>query len=291
MKSNNLIKLSIIVPHYNSPDLLANLLNTIPNDPQIEVIVVDDHSTIKLEELSRCKQKFGDRNIFFYENDLDKKGAGTARNKGIRYSIGEYLLFADADDWFVCDFWNSVQESMTDGAELIYYAPCSQNTNGEPSERHVHYAELVNNYLLDPSHQHELKLRYLYWSPCSKLIKRSVVVKHHICYDEGRCAEDLIFSVKVGHYAKEIKASEKIIYCILDHEGSLTTHNDEAHNWARQKALFRYYFFMRRKMKWHDFKLLGYNLNTDYMQIKSIISVFLREHRSGIIRKHNRGGF
>ena len=280
----NEIKLSIIIPHYNNPDLLENLLKTIPDHPQIEVIVVDDHSTAKLEELSQCKQKYGTGNITFYENDFGKKGAGSARNTGIRQAVGEYLLFADSDDWFLPNFWDSVNEAMADGTDLIYFAPISQKSNGEKSGRHLHYAELVNDYLAEPSRQNELRIRYLYMSPCSKLIKRSVVLGHDICFDEVQFSNDLMFSVKIGHFAQSIKASDQVIYCILEHGGSLTTFNDKASIKLREKIFNRFYFYLRKNLKRHDFKLLGYGLRNDCVQIKSAISVFLYEHQMGINR-------
>lgn len=285
MESENQVELSIIVPHYNNPDLLDNLLKTIPDYPQIEVIVVDDHSTAKLEELSQCEQKYVNRNIVFYENDLGKKGAGAARNTGIRQAVGEYLLFADADDWFLPDFWDSVKEAMADGTDLIYFAPTSQMTNGEKSSRHSHYAELVNDYLTDPSRQHELRIRYLYYSPWSKLIKRSVVLGHCINFDEVQFSNDIMFSVQIGHFAQSIKASAKVIYCILEHEGSLTTFKDKRSLKLRDKVYNRFYFYLRKNLKWSDFKLLGFNFGSDYAKIKSVISVFLYEHQLGINKK------
>lgn len=129
--------LSIIVPHYNSADLLAKLLDTIPDDPEIEVIVVDDHSTKKLAEFSDCKRKYGNRNIYFFENEIGKKSAGAARNAGIKRAKGRYLLFADADDWFLDGFWSAVQRNITCGADVIYFAPTSQKTNGKKSDIHT----------------------------------------------------------------------------------------------------------------------------------------------------------
>lgn len=36
---------SIIIPHYNIPDLLQRLLDSIPQREDIEIIVVDDNSS------------------------------------------------------------------------------------------------------------------------------------------------------------------------------------------------------------------------------------------------------
>lgn len=40
-------------------------------------------------------------------NESDRRGAGAARNTGIKYAVGDYLLFAD--DWFMPGFWDAVK--------------------------------------------------------------------------------------------------------------------------------------------------------------------------------------
>lgn len=278
----SVVILSIIVPHYNSADLLAKLLSTIPNDPKIEVIVVDDHSTKKLVEFSDCKRKYGNRNIYFFENKIGKKSAGAARNTGIKYARGRYLLFADADDWFLDDFWSTVQRNIAGGADVIYFAPISQKTNGKKSDRHTHYEGLVKKYLTDVSHQNELRLRYLYWSPWSKLVKRSVVVKNNIFFDEIQYSNDLLFAAKLGAAAKTIKASDDVIYCILEHRGSLTARRSESVLMMRRKVYCRYYFYLWSRLHRRDFRLLGFTAQDDWRQIKFMISVVRYECQLGI---------
>lgn len=279
----NTVILSIIVPHYNSADLLAKLLSTIPNDPKIEVIVVDDHSTRKLAELSDCKRQYGNRNIYFFENEIGKKSAGAARNTGIKYAKGRYLLFADADDWFLDGFWNAVKRNIVSGADVIYFAPTSQKINGRKTGRHIYYERLVKDYLADTSYQNELKLRYLYWSPCSKLIKRSVVVKNNIFFDEIQYSNDIMFMAKLGNAVNTIKASADVIYCILEHGGSLTSRKSESVSMMRRKVYCRYYFYLWGRLCRSDFRLLGFTVQDDRRQMKYMMSVLWYECQHGII--------
>lgn len=279
----NTVILSIIVPHYNSADLLANLLSTIPNDPKIEVIVVDDHSTKKLAALLDCKQKYGNRNIHFFENEFGKKSAGAARNTGIKRAKGRYLLFADADDWFLDGFWSAVQRNIACGADVIYFAPTSQKLNGRKSDRHTYYEGLVKNYLTDSSYQNKLRLRYLYWSPWSKLVKRSVVVKNNIFFDEIQYSNDMLFMAKLGIAVNTIKVSADVIYCILEHRGSLTTCKSESVLMMRRKVYCRYYFYLRRRLCRSDFRQLGFTVQDDWRQMKYMMSVLWYEFRHSII--------
>ena len=93
-------KLSIIIPHYNRPHYLRTLLLSIPHLEEIQVIVVDDKSTEYQQEYECLKKEFSDRNIEFYDND-EVKSAGTCRNIGLRHAAGDWLLFADSDDYFI----------------------------------------------------------------------------------------------------------------------------------------------------------------------------------------------
>lgn len=278
----NTVMLSIIVPHYNSADLLAKLLSTIPNDPKIEVIVVDDHSTKKLTELLDCKRKYGNRNIHFFENEIGKKCAGAARNTGIKYAKGKYILFADADDWFLDGFWSAIQRNIVGGADVIYFAPTSQKINGRKSRRHIHYERLVKDYLKDSSYKNELKLRYLYWAPWSKLIKRSVIVKNNILFDEIRCSEDMLFAAKLGNAVNTIKVSADVIYCILEHGGSLTACKSESAMIMRRKVYCRYYFYLWSRLCRSDFRLLGFTVQEDWRQLKYMMSVLWYEYQHGM---------
>jgi len=61
-------ELSIIIPHYNSLELLVYLLDTIPKKDNIQVIVVDDKSTKKVEEFDLMIDDIKYSHITFLKN-------------------------------------------------------------------------------------------------------------------------------------------------------------------------------------------------------------------------------
>jgi glycosyltransferase involved in cell wall biosynthesis len=89
---------SVIIPHKNRPDLLQYCLNSIPRRKDIQIIVVDDNS----DEDKVNFNKFPGLDDEYVEIYLTKegKGAGYARNMGLKHAKGKWLLFADADDFF-----------------------------------------------------------------------------------------------------------------------------------------------------------------------------------------------
>ncbi|WJK39132.1 glycosyltransferase family A protein [Solwaraspora sp. WMMA2056] len=85
-------KVSVIVPSYNYAASLHVCLRAIAAQtyPQIEVLVVDDHSTDDSVAVARA---LGVRVIALPDNG----GCGRARNVGVANTSGEILFFVDAD--------------------------------------------------------------------------------------------------------------------------------------------------------------------------------------------------
>lgn len=91
--------LSIIVPLYNAENTLQSLIDSIPTQKEVEILLIDDASTDKSGMLCRClaEQNASIRCFFQSENH----GVSAARNIGLAAAQGEWLLFADADDRFM----------------------------------------------------------------------------------------------------------------------------------------------------------------------------------------------
>ena len=278
------INISIIVPHYNEPDLLSKLLDTIPDTSDIEVLVIDDHSTKYLDAFFQCRQKFEKRNVTFYEAASGEKGPGAARNIGIKHARGKYLLFADSDDWFLPEWEKAVKEVVDSDADIIFFPMTSQTLNGEASRRHEYHAELVNSYLAHPIHEQEILLRYKYIAPVSRLIKRYIVRANNIWVDELRYSEDVMFAAKLGYYAGNIEVCDRVIYCVVEHDGSMTTFKDEYAVNYRRKVYTKYYWYLVRKLKRKDRKILYPGLDGVSYWIYCSLLILWYELRKGRIK-------
>lgn len=209
MKTN----LSIIIPHYNSTDSLQKLLRSIGEHQDVQIIVVDDKSNTKLNEFERIKNAFSYGSVFLV-NDSDLKGAGTCRNIGLRYATGKWLLFADADDFFLDGWYETICEYFNSTYDIVYFVPTSQKTNGSYSKRHVQYA----NYVKSNQNDKDLRLRYCFTPPWSKLIKREMVEQNKVLFEEVRYSNDVLFSIKTGYFAKLITTDNHCIYCVTEDE-------------------------------------------------------------------------
>ena len=237
---------SIIVPHYNSLDTLEVLLRSIPARRDIEVIVVDDHSDESPDLL--CK---GFEHVSCFQNLSQNKGAGAARNAGMRYATGTYVLFADADDYFLPEAFTVFDEYATvENYDLVYFAPTSMSLGGGLSVRHKSYAMLVSDYC----DKNDQSIRYRFYVPWSKLIRRQHILTHDITFDEVIASNDVNFSLKVGFFASKIHADKRNVYCVVEGQATLTKIKTEQVIDSRFDALCRYNDFLQAH-KAHNFQL------------------------------------
>lgn len=100
-KENQSKRFTIIIPMHNAEEFILKALDSvkIQSFDDYECIVINDHSQDKSRELVK-KYIANNSNLNFklYEAPDDKWGPGTARNIGLNNSIGEYVVFLDADD-------------------------------------------------------------------------------------------------------------------------------------------------------------------------------------------------
>jgi glycosyltransferase involved in cell wall biosynthesis len=93
---DNVYNVSVIIPHYNSLDLLWTAIESISSQTVVprEIIVIDDASGSHFELPSHCGDDIALRLIRESENH----GAAWCRNRGIEEATGDLIAFLDADD-------------------------------------------------------------------------------------------------------------------------------------------------------------------------------------------------
>ena len=125
------IKISVIVPVFNTEQYLNRCLESIVNQTykNIEVILVDDGSEKVCSDLCDVWAKKDERIQVVHKQN---EGLGYARNTGIQRATGEFLFFIDSDDYLdestieCCK--NCAEETA---AEIVCYGFSAVNRNGK----------------------------------------------------------------------------------------------------------------------------------------------------------------
>lgn len=121
---NGKIKLSIIIPYWETYDLTIKILKEllIQKTEDVEIFLIDDGcNENRLDEFDK------EINIIHLE---ENHGVSYARNVGIEKSSGEYIAFIDSDDMITMDYierlLNIIEEHNED---IIYFNWADFNEN------------------------------------------------------------------------------------------------------------------------------------------------------------------
>lgn len=213
-----MIRFTIIIPHHNILELLVRCLRSIPEREDIQVIVVDDNSPDAETYLERIPEL--ERSNVEWIRTHEGRGAGFARNVGLEHAKGQWLIFADADDFFTEDFYDLINKYRDANEDILYFntLSCLCEDVNTPADRTKDF--MFKRY--EREHNEEL-FRLGYTEPWGKMIRRSVVVEHHIRFDETKVSNDYLFSVMTGYYAKTVGIINQPLYVYTIRQNSLTS--------------------------------------------------------------------
>lgn len=145
MVKNNVNDISVIIPMYNAENTIISLLEDlkIQNFKKVEYLIIDDGSTDHSQEkVKTFIQTTGD--IRFKLFSQSNQGVSIARNLGIKYATGRYIIFIDSDDRlssnFLTEYFKLISNTKADIA--VFPINVSYIQNGIQKNR------IINNYFL-----------------------------------------------------------------------------------------------------------------------------------------------
>jgi glycosyltransferase involved in cell wall biosynthesis len=88
---------SIIIPTFNRAAIITDTLDSVKNQKynNWECFIIDDGSNDNTEEVV---QNYSNHDIRFHYIKKQNGGSASARNEGLKYASGQYVLFLDSDD-------------------------------------------------------------------------------------------------------------------------------------------------------------------------------------------------
>ena len=212
-------KISVIVPVYNVEEYLARCVDSIlaQTYENLEVILVDDGATDTSGTICDAYAAKDSRvKVIHKENG----GLSSARNTGLEAATGEYIAFADSDDWIEPDAYAHLlglmekhQVKLVCGGRYDVSGKTGQRTVGLCPRRE----EVVSG--------EELAGRIFLWdgcdsSACDKLYHRSLL--ENFRYPEGKVCEDVPVTYKIVLQADRVAMSDKPFYNYYHRPGSIS---------------------------------------------------------------------
>ncbi len=218
---------SVVIPVYNTQKYLRRsmdaLLSQTIDKKDLEIIAVDDGSTDNCPEILRQYQEEYPEVVKVYRKN--NGGQASARNLGIQKATGDYIGFADSDDYVDKTLFQKLYEKAVkedaDLTECHYHSMLEQDTldeNGLPTYKEIGTRgtisahEDVRELFLNPQ-----------VSPWNKLYKREILIKNGITFPEGMIYEDTAFYIKTLPFIKKhAYVDEKLVYYCVRPNSTMT---------------------------------------------------------------------
>lgn len=190
MINNNSVtskKISVVVPVYNVQDYLKkcvdSLLNQTMDDELFEIILVDDGSTDNSGQICDDYQVNSNNVKVLHKSN---GGLSDARNFGLSYAIGEYVLFIDSDDYVENKMLEKMYELSSDGTKKIIECNFFWDFKTKSKQDFQKKYKSIRDYLING--------RVVAWN---KLYLREWIQKTGIKFPVGKLYEDQCFFFKM----------------------------------------------------------------------------------------------
>lgn len=241
------MEVSVIIPIYNEELYLDRCIHSVLDQPEVaEIILVDDHSTDKSMEICRKWERENSKIRVLTNEGI--KGAGGARNTGIRKAQFDYIAFLDADDYYLKNRFKGDKELFNSHPELEAIAHSVRTItidmkDEESLNSHYKSEQIIGNL---PSFE-TIDL----WSKAAKSINLHI---------DGFIFKRSVFGT-IGYFDESLKQAQDsdlilrmLISCKVmtgDYNKPVAVYYRHAHNTTRNLTEAVYYRRMKAKKHFH----------------------------------------
>ena len=214
------MKYSIIVPVFNRPDEVDELLSSLLNQTftDFEVLIVEDGSQKPCDEV--CK-KYADRLDLHYFMKPNS-GPGQSRNYGAERAKGEYLLILDSDVVLPKGYLNAIEEELKREPADAFGGPDAAHDSFTDTQKAISYS-MTSFFTTGGIRGGKKKLDKFYPRSFNMGIRRDVYMELE-GFSKMRFGEDIDFSIRI------FKAGKR---CRLFHEAWV---------WHKRRTDFRKFY-------------------------------------------------
>ncbi|MBR1622149.1 MAG: glycosyltransferase [Prevotella sp.] len=187
------MKYSIIVPVYNRPDEVDELLQSLTTQTtsDFEVVIVEDGSSLPCEDV--C-QRYSDKLDIHYFNKPNS-GPGQSRNYGAERAHGDYLLVLDSDVVLPEGYLNAIDDELQRKDADAFGGPDAAHESFTPVQKAISYS-MTSFFTTGGIRGGKKKLDKFYPRSFNMGIRREVYQRLG-GFSKMRFGEDIDFSIRI----------------------------------------------------------------------------------------------
>lgn len=208
---------SVIIPVYNQEKYIEECLTSIleQTEKNIEIIIVDNNSTDNSINLCR---RINDRRIVYIREY--RQGVSNARNSGLSYSRGEYIVFVDPDDTVQNNYLEELLLASSRGVMPI----CEMNLMYPHKTKRLKIKRIKQN----ASPYDAIATRGAEGFIANKLYDAKIIKDNDIRFDpEAFVREDELFNYEYVSKIESVRIIRKQLYNYRMRSGSATKNKED----------------------------------------------------------------
>lgn len=248
-----MVKVSIIVPVYEVEKYLKRCLDSLITQTleNIEIILIDDASLDNSAVIMReYEMKYSEKIHCFYLKENIKQGG--ARNIGIKAAKGEFVLFVDSDDWIDSTMCEKMYQAAKETDSDIVFCDYLKIWEDTGVEKYIMEAGKEISGELTADKIKELLSMNAF--PFSKMIRRELIERNHLCFAEKIKYEDQSVVPFFFLYAAKADKINEAYYFYNVREASTMHSNNNIHHFERMEAVLMFYDRVKEKGFYEVFK-------------------------------------
>lgn len=195
------MKYSIIVPVFNRPDEVEELLESLlsQEEKDFEVVIVEDGSQIPCKEV--CDKYAGKLDLHYYSKE--NSGPGQSRNYGAERAKGEYLLILDSDVVLPKGYIRAVSEELKREPADAFGGPDCAHESFTDTQKAISYS-MTSFFTTGGIRGGKKKLDKFYPRSFNMGIRRDVYQELG-GFSKMRFGEDIDFSIRIFKAGKRCR--------------------------------------------------------------------------------------
>lgn len=251
---------SVVVPVYNAKLTLSTCLDSVLRQtfPNFELICIDDGSQDNSWEIL-CQYMRKDCRV--HAVSQENRGPADARNVGISFAAGEYILFLDSDDFLPnCSMLEVLSEEIyTANPDMLCYSFQSLtsdkkilSSSSHPFNGRGFAPDIFKEALETNSYQS---------SACTKAVRRTILESSHLYFSHHSVGEDILWCAELMLHVNYVVFLPHVFYT-YQYRAMSRSHDISLES---LKALLHILTELVQRLERSDFPSAFYNIWLNYV--------------------------
>ena len=243
-------KLSFVIPIYGVEQYIVQFAESVFEQTYhgIEYVFVNDGTKdASMEILERLiDEKYAHLRPDIVIVNQENQGLPVARKTGLEHAHGEYILFADSDDWLELDAVEKVMKKAEEtDADIIYFDLVKEYAHRRSYKRERNYSGATREKFIINIFNYRS-----YGYTVTKCFRRNLYTDHVIYIPKIGMHEDIYLMTQLIFYARSIvRIPEALYHYRKDNPNSICAQGRRSRNINSSRNLLDLYYNYRNNLK------------------------------------------